>query len=163
MITLRPASPSRAAVTLADMTQAAAAELAPSLTAITPWATYAMSSEAMRTYLAAHEPGAPRYQLRLGDQLAGAVGLRLNWMRGPYMQQFGIVPAFQRQGLGDLVLAWFEADAKERGDRSIWVAASDFNADAIRFYERFGFQRTADLADLLRDGVTEILFRKKIA
>ncbi len=37
-----------------------------------------------------------------------------------------------------------------------------FNADAIAFYERFGFRRAAELPDLVADGLTEVLLRKPL-
>ena len=36
--------------------------------------------------------GAPRFAVWLGGKLAGAAGLRLNWLRGPYVQFLGVLP-----------------------------------------------------------------------
>ena len=44
--------------------------------------------------------------------------------------------------------------------RNLWVCASSFNADALRFYERHGFRQAAALPGLAADGFKEILLRK---
>jgi ribosomal protein S18 acetylase RimI-like enzyme len=118
--------------------------------------------EGLVTYLAAQEPGAPRLLLRIDGEIAGAVGLRLNWLRGPYLQFLGVLPVFQRRGLGNAVLDWFERETRKGNDRNLWVAASDFNAGAIRFYEAHGFKQVARLDGLVRDERAEILLRKRL-
>lgn len=127
-----------------------------------PWARYPFSADALGAYLAGVESAAPRYVLRIDGVAAGAIGIRTAWLRGPYLQFLGILPDYQSRGAGQLVLAWFEGQARARGERNLWVAASDFNLAAIRFYERHGFQRAARLEGLVQDGETEILLRKKL-
>ena len=56
------------------------------------------------------------------------MGLRLNWMRGPYVQFLAVLPPFQCQGLGTALLAWVEAQARAEGERNLWIAASEINA-----------------------------------
>lgn len=130
--------------------------------AINPWAGYPYPADAVEAYLGAREPGAPRFAIHIDGALAGAIGIRLNWLRGPYLQFLGILPDFQRRGLGEKSLAWFEGGARAQLERNLWVAASDFNADAIRFYERHGFERAALLEGLVDDSKTELLFRKRL-
>ncbi len=136
--------------------------LAAAFAAIDPWASYGYPASALAAYLGKQEPGAPRFLLTLEDELAGALGLRLGWLRGTYIQFLGIVPRFQRRGLGQTILAWIEAEARAIKERNLWVAASEINADAIRFYERHGFTQAARLEDLVYDGRTEILLRKRL-
>lgn len=162
MITLRTESPGAPAVTLRDMTDEAARELGPALAAISPWATYEIAADTMVDFLATIEPGAPRYALHVGEARAGALSVRVKWLRGPYLQTIGLLPAFQRQGLGRLVLTWFEQFARERGDRNLWIVVSDFNSDAARLYERFGFRRVGVLPDLMREGMDEFLLHKPL-
>jgi len=130
--------------------------------AIDPWASYACSATTLGTYLTKQEPGAPRFLLKLGGRVAGAAGVRLGWLRGPYIQFLGVLPGFQRRGLGSAVLAWAEREARSSEERNLWVAASDINADAIRFYARHGFGQAARLEGLVCDGRTEILLRKRL-
>jgi len=136
--------------------------LGPALAAIDPWATYAYQASALSAYLGKDEPGAPRYSLRAGDALAGAVGLRLDWLRGPYLQLLGLLPGYQGCGFGAAVLAWIEREARAVSQRNLWVVASDFNAGALRFYERQGFTRVAALEALVAEGRAEILLRKRL-
>ena len=156
------ASASGARVSLAPMTRDAAEALGAAFSQIDPWVRYPFSKSALGAHLGAIEPGAPRYVVRTGDTACGAVGLRLNWLSGPYLQFLGILPGFQGQGLGSLVLSWLDAAALTHGARNVWVAASDFNTGAIRLYERHGFKRVAVIESLVADGVNEVLLRKRL-
>ena len=94
--------------------------------------------------------------------MVGAAVIRPGWLRGPYLQFLGVVPGFQRRGLGGALLAWMEREARAAKERILWVAASEINTDAIRLYERHGFTQTAKLDDLAWDGRAEILMRKRL-
>lgn len=149
-------------VSLAPMTLDAAMALGAAFSQIDPWVRYPFPKPALGAHLGAIEPGAPRYEVSAGAASCGAVGLRLNWFSGPYLQFLGILPGFQGQGLGSIVLSWLDAAARAQGARNVWVAASDFNARAIRLYERHGFKRVAVIENLVADGRDEVLMRKKI-
>lgn len=148
---------------LTPLDPARAKDLGAVFAAISPWADYPFDPASLAAYFAKVEPGAPRYQITLGGDVAGIAGLRNEWLRGPYVQFLGILPAFQGRGLGAAVMAWCERDARAKGARNLWVAASDFNVAARRFYERCGFAETARLDGLVQDGKTEILMRKRLA
>lgn len=161
MIVLRDA-PSMSKITLVAMSPDVATELGRGFAAIDPWARYKISAATLTAYFLATEPGTEHYVVRVNDALAGAVSIRSAWLRGPYLKFLGVLPAYQSQGAGQLILAWFEGIARARGNRNLWVAASDFNAPALKFYERHGFQRAARLDSLIEDGETEILMRKRL-
>lgn len=161
MLILRERS-AGAQIALDTMTDEDARIFGESFAAIDPWARYNFSADALSSYLGKAESGAPRYVIRVDGDAAGAIGIRSAWLRGPYLQFLGIMPAYQKQGAGQLVLAWFEGTARAHGERNIWVAASEFNSSALKFYERHGFQRAARLDGLIEDGETEILLRKKL-
>jgi ribosomal protein S18 acetylase RimI-like enzyme len=150
------------ALVVALLPEREARRLGEAFAGIDPWATYAYPASALAAYFASQEPGAPRFLLTLGGKVAGAVGVRMGWLRGPYIQFLGLLPKFQRRGLGSMVLAWVEHEARSAGERNLWVAASEINVDAIRFYERHGFAQVATLDDLVYDGRTEILLRKRL-
>ncbi len=162
MMILRPATDGQTAITLDVITAEAAATLGARFAAIDPWLSYPFPAAALTAYFGDKEACAPRYIILSGDAIAGAVGLRQNWLRGPYLQFLGLLPSYQSQGLGQSVLAWFEGTARARGERNLWVAASEFNTDGLRFYEGHGFSRVALLDDLVRAGMTEILLRKRL-
>lgn len=136
--------------------------LAPHFAAMEPWSRYPFTALALARYLAAIEAGAPRYSLSAGGVLAGALALRLNWLRGPYIQFLGLLPSAQNKGLGAAVLGKIIEDAREAGERNVWVAAAHFNARAVRFYEAHGFVRTALLEGLVQDDMDEVLLRKRL-
>jgi ribosomal protein S18 acetylase RimI-like enzyme len=160
--TLELAADPAAAFVLTPMPEREASALGAAFAAIDPWTSYGYPASALAAYLKKHEPGAPRFLLTLEGEVAGALGLRVEWLRGSYIQFLGILPPFQRRGLGRTLLAWIEAEARAVKDRNLWVAASDINVEAIRFYERHGFAQTARLGDLVYDGRTEILLRKRL-
>lgn len=150
-------------VTFEPMTAEAAQSLGNALARIDPWAHYAYTGVALAALLAAEEPGAQRFQICANHTLAGAIVIRSNWLRGPYLQFLGILPAFHRQGLGSTALSRFEGQARADGARNLWVAASKFNVAAQTFYERHGFVCVATVDDLIGEGTAEILFRKRLA
>jgi diamine N-acetyltransferase len=159
---IRQSTPGEPGITLEPISGDAAAALATAFADIDPWRRYPYPAGQIETYLTTLEAGAPRFVIRLGTDIAGAVGIREMWLRGPYLQFLGVLPLYQRHGLGRVILAWFESTARRDDSRNLWVATSDFNTEAIRFYERFGFKRVVQLDDLVRDGKTEILLRKKL-
>ena len=161
-ILLRQGAPGIPVISLVAMTPEIAARLGPSFADMDPWARLGFTASALTHYFAMPEPGAPRYAVRVGEAIAGAAGFRTAWLRGPYLQFLGLLTPYQAQSLGPLVLAWFEGQARARGERNLWVAASDFNTAAIGFYERHGFRRAALFEDLIADGYGEILLRKRL-
>jgi ribosomal protein S18 acetylase RimI-like enzyme len=140
-----------------------AVRLAQVFAGIDPWARYPYETAALAAYLQDVEPGAPRFALTRGGEAIGAVGVRLNWLRGPYLQFLGIVPEAQGHGLGAACLEWLESEARAAAERHLWVLVSAFNARARAFYERHGFALAATLDDLVRDGSCELLLRKRLA
>jgi ribosomal protein S18 acetylase RimI-like enzyme len=150
-------------VTFEPMDASTAEILGPLMANIDPWAHYKYTSSALTAYLATQECDAPRFAIKANGSLAGAVGIKKNWLRGPYLQFLGVLPIHQNQGIGKAVLAWFEKDARETHAQNIWVLASDFNARALSFYEKHGFSRIATLLDLVVDDTSEILLRKRLA
>lgn len=128
---------------------------------IEPWSRYeAYGSAQMAKYFCGANAEAPRLALYRAEQIVGVIGLRLGWLRGPYLQFLGIVPGEQDKGLGGIALRWLLADAQRAGERNFWVCCSDFNVAARRFYAAHGFLEVTTLPGLVSDGQTEILLRK---
>ncbi|PPD31258.1 MAG: GNAT family N-acetyltransferase [Hyphomicrobium sp.] len=148
--------------TLAPLDPALADPLGEAFAALSPWRDYPFSAAALAGYFRGIQPDAPRLAIRVGDQVAGIAGLRRSWLRGPYLQFLGVLPAYQGHGLGSAVLDWFERDARAMEERNLWAATSDFNGDAFRFYTRAGYRETARIDGLIRDDRTEILMRKRL-
>jgi GNAT superfamily N-acetyltransferase len=72
-----------------------------------------------------------------------------------------VVPGRERAGTGALLLRAFEAEAARAG-RHAFLLVSDFNLDAQRFYERHGWLRSGALPGLVLEGVTELLYWKRL-
>lgn len=140
----------------------AALKMADALSDIDPWSTYKISSANLSRYFLQQEAGAPRFGLYVGSELAGVVGVRLNWLRGPYLQFLGVVPEFQGVGAGSLVVAWFEAVVAAKSDENVWIFVSQFNESGRMFYERRGYEVAAQIDDLVGEGQSEILLRKRL-
>jgi len=148
---------------LEPMSPVSAKLLGPLLARIDPWARYRYTPAALTEFLAAEEADAPRFAIVANRVIAGAVGVRKSWLRGPYLQFLGILPAYQNHGVGQCILDWFEAEARQGQAQNIWVCASEFNTRAVSFYERHGFVRVATLSDLVVEGSCELLMRKRLA
>lgn len=147
---------------LRPLAEAEAVELAAALSAMPPWSVYPVGRETLYRYLVAAEPAAPRLALRLDGALAGIAGVRLNWLRGPYLQMLAILPQHQSKRAGSAILDWLDELARRAGEANVWACASSFNESALRFYERHGFLRTAVLDGLVAPGYDEILLRKRL-
>jgi ribosomal protein S18 acetylase RimI-like enzyme len=144
------------------MSATSARELGAGLATIDPWAHYRYTARDLTTFLSADEADAPRMEILVEGKPAGAFSIRRTWLRGPYLQFLGVLPEFQGKGIGNAVLAYFEAQAVEVKARNIWVSTSEFNVGALAFYERFGFVRVATLDGLVAGGTAEILLRKRL-
>jgi len=129
-----------------------------------PWRSYpGISSDTLTAFLAEVEPGAPRFAIRHQGDLVGTMTIRIIWFRGPYIQLLALTPAVQGRGIGRVLMAFVEAQARASNQRNLWVAATETNTGAVRFYERHGFVRTAAIDGLVADGITELLLRKRLA
>lgn len=127
-----------------------------------PWARYPVSAAELTGFFSKVEPGVPRFAIRVDGVFDGVITIKTNWFSGPYIQTFALAPVLQGRGIGSAVMAFIEREARAAQSRNLWVAASDFNAGALRFYERIGYHRLAEIDSLLRDNRTEILMRKKL-
>lgn len=137
--------------------------LAERMVAMDPWRRYATyTADGLARYLGHVEPEAPRYLLLEADVVVGAFGVRHAWLRGPYLQFLAVLPEAQRRGIASAVLGWLEQQARAGGERNLLVLTSAFNAPALALYERSGFVRVGPLADLVADGITEIMLHKRL-
>ena len=135
--------------------------LAEAIATLSPWSDLSFTAAGLEAYLTRPDPALFRYAVLSDGALAGVIGIRSPWLRGPYLEQLAILPGFQGRGIGRELLDWMEERAAGRA-KNLWVLASDFNAGALRFYEAHGFERIAPLADLVRPGYGEIMLRKRL-
>jgi ribosomal protein S18 acetylase RimI-like enzyme len=150
------------AAVLQPMTAEGAGILGSAVAAVGPWAHYSFDGAKLGETLACDTDTAKRYQLECDGEIAGAVVIISPWLSGPYLQMLAVLPAYQGQGIGAAILAWFEAESRGHF-RNLWLCVSGFNVEAQRFYRAHGFERVATFDGLMREGDDEHLMRKCIA
>jgi ribosomal protein S18 acetylase RimI-like enzyme len=149
------------ALALVPMTATAADWLGGKIAQIQPWQHYGLSGTVLAEGFKVSGPLTAAYQIECAGETAGAVVIRPAWLVGPYLQLLAVLPAFQGQGIGTRVVAWFEAEARIKS-RNAWLCVSAFNPVAQRLYKAHGFELVAALDGLIRDGDDELLMRKRL-
>ena len=56
------------------------------------------------------------------------------------VEEFGVSPAYRRQGIGTALIAFCAEEAKEKGFSKMELDVWEFNEDAREFYKAAGFQ-----------------------
>jgi ribosomal protein S18 acetylase RimI-like enzyme len=146
---------------LTPVTQSWAEVLGPAIANMPPWSVINYPPDLMVEGLLCRDPSSRRFAVAVAGVPAGLVVIRTPWLHGPYLQTLGFLPGFQSRGFGRQVLHWMEMEARPYA-RWIWLCYSSFNPRAGNFYRRNGFETAAVLPDLARDGLEEVLMRKRI-
>jgi ribosomal protein S18 acetylase RimI-like enzyme len=134
--------------------------LAAAIVAMEPWSVMDYPADRLSKYLAEPDGGVTRCQIEVDGEKAGVISVRYPWLKGPYLELLALLPSFQNRGVGGTLLARFEHEAVSREARNLFVCASSFNENALRFYRRHGFRDVAVLPGLVAEGYDEILLRK---
>jgi len=79
--------------------------------------------------------------------------------RSAYIQLIGVRPDARTGGVGRALMEFAEAQATTR---DMFLLVSDFNTDAQNFYARLGYRQVGKLDDYVVQGVSELIFQKKI-
>jgi ribosomal protein S18 acetylase RimI-like enzyme len=80
---------------------------------------------------------------------------------GGYLRLIAVVPGSEGAGSGVALLRAFEAETARQSAHA-FLLVSDFNAGAIRFYEREGYARIGPLPGLVLPDVAELLYWKRL-
>ena len=80
---------------------------------------------------------------------------------GGYLRLIAVAPGEEGRGTGLALLRAFEAETARRSAHA-FLLVSDFNAGAIRFYEREGYVRVGPLPGLVLPDVAELLYWKRL-
>lgn len=96
---------------------------------------------------------------KLGRVTVGVLVVQPDVLLGDFIALVAVAPEHAGRGAGRALVAAAERRCFAR-HRWLYVSSDAGNADAARFYRRLGFRRVARLPDLVRDGRTEILWRK---
>lgn len=145
---------------LEPLAEVSCSRLAAAIAAIEPWSVMNYPAERLAAFLAMKDAGVSRYVVAVDGIECGVVSVRYPWLKGPYLELLALLPEAQGKGIGSAIMTWLERTAVRREARNIWVCASSFNARALRFYARHGYERAANLPGLVADGYEEILLRK---
>ena len=130
------------------------------LAGMDPWRTLGSTAKALSDYLTADDPALRRFAVLAPDEtIIGVTCVRYPWLRGGYLELFGLFEAYQGQGIGSEITQWFEGQSRLRCG-NVWVSVSAFNDSAYRFYRRHGFGNIGVLNNLVKPGYDEILLRK---
>ena len=80
--------------------------------------------------------------------------------RAAYLRLLLVSEEHQSQGLGAVLLARAERDARVSGCRHLVLLVTKTNRRARSFYERHGYTHVGDLAGFVRAGIAESLYLK---
>jgi GNAT superfamily N-acetyltransferase len=132
---IRPASPSDAEAIVGLIRELAQFEQLSHLVVVTP--------DALRTHLFGPRPAAEAVVAERGGQTVGFALYFTNFSTflgrpGLYLEDLYVQPAHRGQGLGRTLLRHLARLAVERGCGRFEWSVLDWNAHAIRFYERMG-------------------------
>lgn len=126
-----------------------------------PWFTLGVSVSGLKNYFLREDANLYRYAVRVDNQLAGVICLRYPWLRGPYIELFGLIECYRGQGIGSQLLYWAETEARYQSN-NLWLVTSSFNHLALQFYQRHGFQQIGIIEGLVHPDYDELLLRKRL-
>ena len=129
------------------------------IAAMEPWCSLGYQAASLGRYLgrmartdrvlAAEEKG----------EVLGLLVFQPDFLLGMFVALLAVYPQAAGRGIGRALMARIEQVAL-RNKRWLWVSSDGDNQAAARFYKKLGFTRVARLPDLIRDGRSEILWRK---
>lgn len=99
------------------------------------------------------------YIIEIENLIAGFVILQTSGTFKGYIQTICIDEDYRGIGLGKQLLHFCE-DRILNISPNIFICVSSFNKGAIRLYEEFGFKLIGKLDNFVKDGFTELLYRK---
>lgn len=149
-----------ASLTLSPLLPEDCPSLAAAIVTMEPWSLMDYPADRLAEFLAKPDGGVTRCLIEVGGKTAGVISVRYPWLKGPYLELLALLTPFQRKGIGGTLLKRFESEAASREARNLFVCASSFNENALRFYRRHGFHDVAVLPGLVAEGYEEILLRK---
>ncbi|HPG39117.1 MAG TPA: N-acetyltransferase [bacterium] len=125
-----------------------------------PWITLRRNYEESLQHVT--DPGKEVYCAVITDELAGFMILQMQGAFTGYIQTICIAPEWRRKGLGRQMIAF--AERRIFKDKpNVFMCVSSFNPDALRLYNRLGYETIGELKDYIVAGHAEILLRKTIA
>lgn len=78
----------------------------------------------------------------------------------PYLHIVAVKEAYRSKGIGKKLLAFFEESTFTHCGK-VFLVVADFNPEAQRLYEAWGYQQVGVIPDLYKKGVAEHLMMKE--
>jgi ribosomal protein S18 acetylase RimI-like enzyme len=130
-----------------------------------PWTRYGITYDGAvdRLTTGLRQGAAILVAVEAGDKPVGFVWIvpRGAFDLSGYIRWIVVDPSQRGGGIGRLLLDAAESRIRQTG-RDIFLLCSDFNVDARRFYERYGYLQVGAMPDYVLPGVTEIIYRKRL-
>ena len=95
------------------------------------------------------------------NALAGFVIMQTQGTFKGYIQTICIAAPWRGRGLGTRLLEFCENRILSYSP-NVFICVSSFNEGAIRLYEQFGFKLVGELENFVKEGFTELLYRKTV-
>jgi ribosomal protein S18 acetylase RimI-like enzyme len=99
------------------------------------------------------------YVVETEEKLEGFLILQVCGSFKGYIQTLFVKESARGKGLGHQLLAFAE-ERILRFSPNIFICVSSFNVRARLLYEEFGFEYVGELKDFVRQGFSELLYRK---
>jgi len=128
-----------------------------------PWKTLGTDHNRLIGHFLKNPEDACRKVITASNKAVGMVCVKQNWLVGPYLEFLGLLPQAQGDGVGRTIMNWLEDEAVKAKARNVFLCVSDFNVDAISFYQTCGFEKCAHLDGLVVDNHGEFLMRKRLS
>jgi [ribosomal protein S18]-alanine N-acetyltransferase len=133
--------------------------------AIPLWAQYGMTPGRARAAFAAVGDGTSSgIVAEENGRVIGFIVFRVTgtFVHSGYIHDVGVALEAQNRGVGTSLMDAAETEIFRHGP-NVFLLVSESNSGAHRFYERRGYRRIGDIPDYIRQGITEILYRKTLA
>ncbi len=103
-----------------------------------------------------------------GETIRGVVWYQVKSLFNafPYLHMIAVHEAFRNQGVGQILLDFFEQDSLRRGANKlrakVYLLVNASNNGAQEFYLNRGYEEVCRFENLFRKGMTEILLMKSV-
>jgi len=81
--------------------------------------------------------------------------------RGGYLRAIGVAPAIRGLGIGKQLLKFAEKTTSKRAS-NLFLCVSSFNKEGQLFYKKLGYAKAGKLDNLIKKGVSEYIYWKRL-
>jgi ribosomal protein S18 acetylase RimI-like enzyme len=96
---------------------------------------------------------------KIDQDMAGFVIIQTQGTFKGYIQTIFMKETWRGRGLGKKLIQFCEGRILEYSP-NIFICVSSFNKGAVRLYEELGYKRVGELENFLKQGYSELLYRK---